>query len=183
MGCPSRRAKQKNATAVVESRITEVADVAKSAFREVLKTMCDYSLMAVPNRLAQEGDELVVHRFHTGSIGLASREDLDLVTAAKAVPRGFWAHVKDFLLLPVREPVCAVCIPPGARLELHGLGPVEQVTFTQTSTSVNSYRDAVRFANDRVLHLQGLPEGLRSKSSTCLVPATSTSKRFDRMRN
>jgi len=38
--------------------------------------MCDYSLMAVPNRLAQEGEELVAHRFPTGSLGLASPADL-----------------------------------------------------------------------------------------------------------
>jgi len=122
--------------------------------------MCDYSLMAVPNRLAREGEELVVHRFNTGSIGFASREDLGLVAAAKAVPKSFWAHVKDFFSQQVSEPVCAVCIPPGARLELYGLGPIEQVTFTQTSGSVNTHRDAVRFANGRVQHLQGLSEGL-----------------------
>ena len=38
--------------------------------------MCDYSLMAVPNRLAREGEELVAHRFPTGSLGLASPSDL-----------------------------------------------------------------------------------------------------------
>ena len=38
--------------------------------------MCDYSLMAVPNRLAQEGEELVAHRFPTGSMGLASPADV-----------------------------------------------------------------------------------------------------------
>ena len=34
--------------------------------------MCDYSLAGIPNRLAVEGEELAVHRFPTGSIGLAS---------------------------------------------------------------------------------------------------------------
>jgi hypothetical protein len=28
--------------------------------------MCDYSLAGVPNRLAVEGEELVVHRFPNG---------------------------------------------------------------------------------------------------------------------
>ncbi len=28
--------------------------------------MCDYSLMSIPNRLASEGEELVVHWFETG---------------------------------------------------------------------------------------------------------------------
>lgn len=135
--------------------------------------MCDYSLMSVPNRLARDGEELVMHRFHTGSIGLAAPEDLDRAATAKAAPKGFWTLVKDFFRLPEPEAVCAVCIPPGARLELHGitvalqrelrLGPVEQVTFTQTTASVNSYRDALRFADGRVQHLQAFSEGLRVK--------------------
>ena len=33
--------------------------------------MCDYSLAVLPKRLAVEGEELIVHRFRTGSIGLA----------------------------------------------------------------------------------------------------------------
>ena len=37
--------------------------------------MCDYSLMAVPNRLAEDGEDLVVYRFPTGSLGLASPSD------------------------------------------------------------------------------------------------------------
>jgi hypothetical protein len=79
--------------------------------------------------------------------------------------------VREFFNPPKTEPVCAVCIPPGARLELQGLpvrlqhefgvGPVETVTFTQISAAVNSYRDAVRFCNGRELRLQELREGLR----------------------
>ena len=42
--------------------------------------MCDYSLMVIPNRLAQEGEELVTHRFWTGSLGFAS--PLDMCKAA-----------------------------------------------------------------------------------------------------
>ncbi len=38
--------------------------------------MCDYSLMALPNRLAVCGDELVVYKFELGSLGLASAADL-----------------------------------------------------------------------------------------------------------
>jgi len=34
--------------------------------------MCDYSLACFPNRLAVEGEQLVVHRFQTGALGLAS---------------------------------------------------------------------------------------------------------------
>ena len=67
--------------------------------------------------------------------------------------------------------MCAVCIPPGAKLELRdipvrlqqelSLGPVEQVTFTQLTSAVNTYRDAVRFGNGREIRLQELREGQR----------------------
>ena len=34
--------------------------------------MCNYSLAGLPSRLAVEGEQLVVHRFPTGTLGLAS---------------------------------------------------------------------------------------------------------------
>jgi hypothetical protein len=134
--------------------------------------MCDYSLMAVPNRLAREGEELVAHRFPTGSLGLASPADLkramDPPTPAR---KSYWRAVVEFFNPPKSEPVPAVCIPPGARLELQDISvrlqqelnvsAVERVTFTQISAAVNSYRDAVRFANGREVRLQELREGQR----------------------
>jgi hypothetical protein len=132
--------------------------------------MCDYSLMAVPNRLARQGEELEMHRFPTGSLGMAS--PIDLKRAANpSIParKSFWCAVKEFFNPPRTEPVCAVCIPPGARLELQdisarlqhdlGVGAVEEVTFTQLTAAVNSYRDAVRFNNGREVRLQELREG------------------------
>ena len=134
--------------------------------------MCDYSLMAVPNRLARQGEDLVAHRFPTGSLGLASPCDLKRIADAPAPARkGFWSALKDFFNPPRVEQVPAVCIPPGARLRLadiparlqHELnvGTVEDVTFTQITAAVNSYRDAVRFANGREVRLQELREGQR----------------------
>jgi hypothetical protein len=128
--------------------------------------------MAVPNRLAQEGEELVAHRFPTGSLGLASPGDLKRIAdAPPAARRSFWCALKEFFNPPKAEPVPAVCIPPGARLRLHdiparlqheaGIGPVEDVTFTQITAAVNSYRDAVRFPNGREVRLQELREGQR----------------------
>src|SRR5262245_48338732 len=38
--------------------------------------MCDYSLASIHNRLATEGEELVVHRFCSGTLGLASPADV-----------------------------------------------------------------------------------------------------------
>ena len=136
--------------------------------------MCDYSLMAVPNRLAREGEDLIAHRFPTGSMGLAS--PLDLRRVADPTPprsRGFWSAVKNFFSPPRIDPVPAVCIPPGARLTLQDIstrmqtelavGPVEEVTSTQLNATVNSYRDAVRFRNGREVRLQELREGQRVK--------------------
>jgi hypothetical protein len=128
--------------------------------------------MAVPNRLAQEGEDLVAHRFPTGSLGLASPADVKRSACPPARGRKtFWRAVKEFLNPPSTTPVPAVCIPPGARLELQdipvrlqqdlGVGPVERVTFTQISAAVNSYRDAVRFTNGREVRLQELREGQR----------------------
>jgi hypothetical protein len=135
--------------------------------------MCDYSLMAVPNRLAQEGEELVAYRFPTGSLGLASPADVKHAICKAPAKKNFWTNLKEFFNPPRLAPVPAVCIPPGARLRLQNIptrlqnelsvGPVEDVTFTQISAAVNSYRDAVRFANGRQLRLQELREGLAVK--------------------
>jgi hypothetical protein len=134
--------------------------------------MCDYSLMNVPNRLAREGEELVAHRFAGGSMGLASYSDLhpklDPVAPSQ---RTFWSMVKEFLHPPVTNPVPAVCIPPGARLALRnipeqmqgelGVGPAEEVVFTQITAASHTYRDAVRFSKGQEVLLQRLKEGQR----------------------
>ena len=67
--------------------------------------MCDYSLHTYPNRLAADGEELVVHRFGAGSLGLASPADLGPVISASQddvngtlwsrVRRGFWVATRD----------------------------------------------------------------------------------------
>ena len=131
--------------------------------------MCDYSLFAVPNRLAEEQEDLVAHRFPTGSMGLASPADLrrDIYSPACS---SLWARLKLWFLPVVSKPVPAVCIPPGARLQLsripatlqqqYSLSDSEEVTFTQLSASSYAYRDAVRFENGKSVLLQDLPEGL-----------------------
>jgi hypothetical protein len=134
--------------------------------------MCDYSLMAVPNRLAQEGEDLVTYRFPTGSLGLAAPDDVKRATAPPSrQTKTIWTRVAEFFNPPRTAPVCAVCIPPGARLQLQDIparlqnecavGSCENVTFTQISAAVNSYRDAVRFPNGREVRLQELREGQR----------------------
>jgi len=128
--------------------------------------------MNVPNRLAQEGEDLVAHRFPTGSLGLASPCEVKRPTMATR-QNGWWGRVREFFNPPVVEPVAAVCIPPGARLKLQdiplrmqqefGVGPVEEVVFTQITAAVNSYRDAVRFRTGREVRLQELREGQRMR--------------------
>ena len=125
--------------------------------------MCDYSLHGIKNRLAKEGETLIVHRFHTGSKGLTSPEYLQLSPA----PRGMLAFLKSMFAPELRE--CAVCIPDGARLkldgisqtlqEVHCLSATEAVTFRQLSANSATYRDAVEFENGVKLRLQELEEG------------------------
>jgi hypothetical protein len=134
--------------------------------------MCDYSLMSFPNRLAQEGENLVSHRFQTGTMGLAAQADLQVETArAPAPPKGFWQNVKAFFAPAERIRVTAVCIPPGARLLLMdiseelqdsiGVARAEEVIFTQITAAADVYRDAVRFRNGCEVILQRLREGQR----------------------
>src|SRR5262249_1423232 len=105
--------------------------------------MCDYSLAGIPNRLAVEGEQLVVHRF-PASLGLASRcaqSGSEKTTPAVCVPPG------DRLLL--RD------IPAALQSRLH-VGAMEEVTFVQLSADAYEYRDAVRFKNGQEIPLQKL---------------------------
>lgn len=133
--------------------------------------MCDYSLMSLPNRLATEGEVLVVHRFATGSVGFTSTEDLNRQAQARQ-SRSFWTRLKDFLGSSESCPTPAVCIPPAARLGLknidndlrrrYDLQSEEEVKFVQLSADPNTYRDAVCFRNGTVVRLQQLPIGQRA---------------------
>ena len=143
--------------------------------------MCDYSLHVYPNRLANEGEELIVHRFGGASLGLASPADLRPVINASscdatASKPWSWAAIKEWFRAnrPQWQPdkrTPAVCVPPGARLVLKdipkglqrelGIGEVEEVKFVEISAEVNTYRDAIRFKNGRQLLLQALREGQR----------------------
>ena len=136
--------------------------------------MCDYSLAELSNRLAAEGEELVVHRFPTGSVGLASPIDLCACEQAKAqVKRSLWSMFKSFFESPL-ESIPAICVPPGAVLigktfprELLRKWDMEteekelSLRFVQTSAEVNRYRDALQLPNGREVLLQDLPPGLR----------------------
>jgi hypothetical protein len=132
--------------------------------------MCDYSLMMVPNRLAIEGEELVAHRFQSGSLGLVSCFDYDSWSSQR--PKSIWQKFKAWCQSD-GEPTPVVCIPPGARLRLEGLPEVlkeqfnlassEEATFTELSAEVNRHRDALCFDNSAIALLELLPEGQRMK--------------------
>ena len=61
--------------------------------------MCDYSLLAIPNRLAVSGEELIVHRFEAGSVGLASALDLRKRQDAESKDMGSGRSLSSFLTL------------------------------------------------------------------------------------
>jgi hypothetical protein len=137
--------------------------------------MCDYSLCGLPTRLAMEGEELVLHKFPTGSKGLASPADLiEREPVRTPMAQGLWKRIRS-LFEPSRQAISvrAICIPPGAELILRDIPPdllrnaclarEEPVTFTQISADVNNYRDAVRFRNGCQIRLQELREGMRVK--------------------
>jgi hypothetical protein len=115
--------------------------------------MCDYSLAEVSNRLAIIGEQLLIHRFLTGTIGLKSGRPRLLE-----------------ILFPLKA--TAVCIPPGARLLLHdipeglqkqlGVRSSERVIFVQRTLEANMHRDGVRFANGCEILLQQLEPGQRA---------------------
>lgn len=136
--------------------------------------MCDYSLLGIPNRLAVEGEPLVVHRFQTGAMGLAPAAEIAASATELHVQlrrEGWWSALRTGYTSSPKKTVCAVCIPPGARLLLRDIpeglqrecavGAAEEVTFTQISAMEYHYRDAMRFANGREVLLQRLAEGQR----------------------
>jgi hypothetical protein len=114
--------------------------------------MCDYSLAGSANRLAENGDQLMVHRFPTGSLGLVSAR----------------RRVREILFPSL---TVAVCVPPGARLLLLDIpqrlqqeleaSSTEIVTFTQRTWEAHVHRDSVQFSNGRKVSLQQLHCGQR----------------------
>lgn len=173
--------------------------------------MCDYSLMHEPNRLAEAGETLTVHRFPSGSLGFVNSEERAQIQAAVPQPAGTprWTGALHWLValallamartLPLSIPslwalglgsvlmatagtvillgrrvpetprLCAVCVPPGARLLLLGIperirrelgvSAAQSVTFVQLHADENSYRDAVQFASGRTVLVQQLAAG------------------------
>lgn len=133
--------------------------------------MCDYSLAGLPNRLAVEGEDLVVNQFRTGSKGLASLPDIQAARTLEEAPKSLWQWIKTALedSRPCGK-VAAVCVPPGARLLLKNIpadlqrrwniGDEEKAVFVQLSAAENTYRDAVQFGRGTQVRLQELRDGM-----------------------
>ncbi len=132
--------------------------------------MCDYSLMEGPSRLAIAGENLVIHRFPTNSLGLVSLEDSLSAgqCSSGCSSSSIWSALQSFFNRS-DAPIIAVCVPPGTRLVLHGIQPhirqhfnvdeVEEVTFTQLTAAAYIHRDAFRFRNGREVLLQAFAVG------------------------
>ncbi len=134
--------------------------------------MCDYSLCAIPNRLAEEGEELILHKFETGSLGFASVSDRNRRQASVSKADSYWATIKKWLLLRRTDGGMVICIPPGTRLlltdiplpvqvSLH-ISSLELVVFTELSDRSYSYRDALLLPNSTRVLLQDLPPGIHA---------------------
>jgi hypothetical protein len=134
--------------------------------------MCDYSVMSFPNRLAKNGEELVVHRFAGGVIGLASPLNLKSPRNPLTARLGtVWADLCGTPGERRTRSVVAVCVPPGTHLMVRDIptelqqefdvGRTEEVMFTQISSAPFQTRDAVRFLNGHEVLLQRLKEGQR----------------------
>ena len=134
--------------------------------------MCDYSLYTVKNRLACESDDLVLHRFNTGSLGFCAVAELQQENDRSPLSRG-WSSFLHWLFPRKQCGITAVCIPPGARLLVSevpatarpfwGALELKTVDFTQLSERSYAYRDALRLPDGETVLLQKLPEGLRAK--------------------
>ena len=133
--------------------------------------MCDYSLYVFPNRLARDGDELIAHRFSSGCTGFITVADIPERQSRWTWLGVNWPDLKTWFFPRQHDGPKAVCIPPGAQLRLEvvefglrqrlGLRETEQAIFIQVSAEEFSYRDGLRFRNDRQILLQGLPPGQR----------------------
>jgi hypothetical protein len=151
--------------------------------------MCDYSLHQSLTRLANEGEQLVIHRFPGGSLGLASPAELKVDQCQPRLPQPrawTWGGITHWFKQMNKEAPApaAVCIPPGARLRLSDIPASlqkeldvkeeETVVFDQLSADPYAYRDCVKFRNGRRAILQCLKPGQRVEVLS-LVPLAEES--------
>ena len=134
--------------------------------------MCDYSLESIKSRDAVEGEDLVAHRFNTGTVGFISKDDPD----------------------------CAVCCKSGVEMTCYIEGAfntgkdwndIEKVTLTGETPVVFHtliieglrHKDGLILPDGKFLNLQKLLEGMRVTVTKALpkeiVEAAKGEKAFD----
>ena len=129
--------------------------------------MCDYSRVHFPNRLAVGGEELIIHRFPSGTMGMGSPDP------------GLKAWV-------FRCNSTVVCVPSGARLLLREIPEWRReqleisalVEVVEQTAEALRYRDTVCFANGRKVLLQRLPPRLRVLSFDSTDPRATELERL-----
>ena len=113
--------------------------------------MCDYSLEVYRSQPAETGERYTLERFASGSMGFTVDGQCNT----------------------------AVCIPADARLILAGIGEIVQRAFgigaveevTMTRLERGPHKDAVAFANGKVVSLQSLNAGLTAAVVDLAAPA------------
>ena len=113
--------------------------------------MCDYSLEVYRSQPAEAGERYTLERFASGSMGFTVGGQCNT----------------------------AVCIPADARLILAGIGEIVQRAFgigaveevTMTRLERGPHKDAVAFANGKVVSLQSLNAGLTAAVVDLAAPA------------
>lgn len=134
--------------------------------------MCDFSLYAYRNRLAEDNDELVTYRFSSGCTGFVDLNDLASPPGIRFCGIG-WNQLKSWFFPRLHHGPVAVCLATGSRLRLapvsqrlqqdFELGEVEEVTFTQFDVPDFNYRDGLRFGDGKEALLQRVPSGQRAR--------------------
>jgi hypothetical protein len=128
-----------------------------------------YSLHPARNRLAREGEELVVQRLDNGSLAFISVSELEQLRQKQD---SFWADLLDCLLLRTSARISVVSIPPGAHLLLRnvpsrvqeslGIAESQEVVLTAISGRAYSYRDALILPDQTKVLVQDLCEGIEA---------------------
>src|SRR5580704_2636742 len=115
--------------------------------------MCDCSGAIVPSRLATEGQQLIVHKFPNGSLGLALIADVRRNQAGPGQARGssFWSRLLHrFQNVPqVSDSIPAISVPtgthvilkgiPGSLQQKYGLEGLEGAVFVQGTDEADAY--------------------------------------------
>lgn len=128
-----------------------------------------YLLHSAGNRLAREGEELVVGRLDNGSLAFVSGRDLAQLQQKK---ESIWVDLVNCLLFRTSANISTVRIPAGAHLLLRnvplsvqeslGIGPCEEVVFSEISSRGYTYRNALTLPDQTKVLVEDLCKGIEA---------------------